>query len=443
MFALGDEIDLGAGAESVFPILKEIYDKHDITVSKYIRLDDESVNALIKKWASGTVLKKEVTDPKAVSQAKIVQSLSKAFLDQSPLFEQIDLGGQHRLYDLLAARIGKQLNVADCSTFVALDETYSAFIYIQGSDCAYKMSSDDEKNIVLRDLTDGTTTDYAQKTLFRSAHGSTEKTILESDYCYLFFSEELLRKDCLMHDIPEETVKAVKRSVEAAMPRKHIEIEQKFYCERKVLKAAKDYLNKQYSDVRGIEKAQTDTYYDCKIDGVWLLAQNHFSFRCRERGGKYVFTVKIPTNSPNYHSPSQFARHEHELVTTGPSITDEVWQFLINTLDICEKGDLGNLLSREQMQVQLLVYNRRVTYRLDSKCEICLDTVEFKTAAKEPVGDPLYQIEVELLGEPEDWQSLEHDVIEPLVKTLGTKNLIYTSKSKLETGLGRLENETS
>lgn len=441
-FKLGDEIELDVETNSIFPILKEIHDNHDIDVSKYILLDDDAVNTLIKKWAAGDILKKTSADPKAVNRAKIIQSLSKAFIDQSPLFEQIDLGGQQRLYDLLATRIGKQLNVMNCSTFVALDETYSAFIYIQGSDCAYKKSSDDEKNIVLRDLTDGTTTDYAQKTLFRSAHGSTENTILESDYCYLFFSEELLREDCLMHDIPEDTVKAVKRSVEAAMPRKHIEIEQKFRCESATLKKADDYLNQQYTEASRTEKEQIDTYYDCQVDGVWLLAENHFSFRCRERGGKYIFTVKIPTDSPNYHSPSQFARHEHELVTTGPDITDEVWQFLINTLDICEKDDLGNLLSREQMQVQLLVYNRRVTYRLDGKCEICLDAVTFKTAVKEALGDPFYQIEVELLGEPEDWQSLEHDVIEPLVKTLGTENLIYTSKSKLETGLGWLESGT-
>lgn len=245
-----------------------------------------------------------------------------------------------------------------------------------------------------------------------------------------------------MHDIPEETVIAVMRSVEAAMPRKHIEIEQKFRCKSDTLNKADGYLNQQYTEASRTEKEQIDTYYDCQVDGVWLLAENHFSFRCRERGGKYIFTVKIPTDSPNYHSPSQFARHEHELVTTGPDITDEVWQFLLDTLDICEKSKLGQLLSRMQMQVQLLVYNQRVTYLLDGKCEICLDAVTFKTAAKEQLGDPFYQIEVELLGEPEDWQSLEHDVIEPLVKTLGTENLIYTSKSKLETGLDRLESGT-
>lgn len=239
-----------------------------------------------------------------------------------------------------------------------------------------------------------------------------------------------------MQNQPEEIVAAVKQTVNSAKPRKHIEIEKKFYCTKEQLEKSKQYLDKQYKDAEKIEKDQTDTYFDCQTDdGTWILSDNHFSFRCREKGGSYIFTVKIPTDSPNYHSPSQFARHEHEFVSKQPDVTDEAWQFLLDTLDICEKGDIRDALSRDQLKAQLVVYNQRVTYRLEGKCEICLDTVDYKTAAQKPVGPRSYQIEIELLAEPEAWSELEGNVIIPLVQELGADLLDYTSKSKLEKGM--------
>lgn len=244
-----------------------------------------------------------------------------------------------------------------------------------------------------------------------------------------------------MHGQSEEVAKGVKQAVESARPRRHIEIEKKFYCTQKQMEQAEKYLDQEYHDAAKAKKAQTDTYFDCRIDGHRLaLFEKQFSFRRREKDGSYIFTVKIPTDSPNYRSPAQFARQEHELIAQKPDITDEVWQFLLDTLDICDKGGLCKDISKDRLEVQLVVCNQRVTYRLEDCCEICLDTVDYKDAGGDPVGSQNYQIEIELLGEPEAWAGLEKDVIMPLVQTLGEDSLDYTNKSKLETGMDFLMN---
>lgn len=335
--------------------------------------------------------------------------------------------------------MGKLLG-RDCSTFGGLGGC--AFIYIQGSGCAYE-SSDKlpaaRKNIILRHMDDGTACDYARRSLFRAAHGPQQDGVFKTGYCYLFFRKQLLEEDCQMNGQPHEAVESVKQAVESAKPRKHIEIEKKFYCTQAQLQQAEAYLDSQYQNAVKTRKAQTDTYFDCLLDERRLaLFEKHFSFRRREKDGSYIFTVKIPTGSPNYRSPAQFARHEHELTAQTPDITDEVWQFLLDTLDICDKGDLREGLSKGRLKAQLVVRNQRITYRLGDYCEICLDTVDYQNAGGDPVGPQNYQIEIELLGEPEAWAGLESAVIMPLVQTLGEDSLDVTSQSKLEKGMAFL-----
>lgn len=172
------------------------------------------------------------------------------------------------------------------------------------------------------------------------------------------------------------------------------------------------------------------------LDGRRLtLFEKHFSFRRRKKDGSYIFTVKIPTDRPNYCSPAQFARQEHEITAQTPDLIDEVWQFLLNTLDICGKGDLRSDLSKDRLKAQLVVRNQRITYRLEDYCEICLDTVDYQNAGGDPVGPQNYQVEIELLGEPKAWAGLESAVIMPLVQTLGEGSLDFTSQSKLEKGM--------
>lgn len=436
-FSLLDKVE----EDETFSLLKEIKKKKKAEVSDYIGLDDERVNTLIKKWADGKVLKEGVSEPKLVSQASIIQLLCRAFLSQRPLFKRVDLGSHRRQYDLLAKRIGRQLGKEDTS-FSKLEEICCAFIYIQGNDYAYKMDGpekDQKTNIVLCNMNDGTTSDYAHQSLFRDAHGSTKKTILETDYCYLFFSEELLREDCVILG-KDKMADAVKQTLESATPRRHIEIEKKFYCAKEKLEKAEQYLDKQCKEASKIENLQTDTYFDFRANGIWMLENEQCSLRCRKKSDGYIFTVKIPTESLNYRSPNQFARHEYELQTTEPYITDEVWQFLIDTLDICGKGDLRKGFSKECLEKRLVIHNQRITYRLEGSCEICLDKVDYETANGKPIGTRDHQIEIELLGEPEAWAELEVEVITPLVQDLGEDSLKFTSKSKLEKGLELLRN---
>lgn len=429
------ELKGAARPDPTLDLLRRINNKEEPTVKEYLCLDDDAVNALIKKWADDEILKDET--PELKSQARIIQKLARAFLYQDELFKRVDLGGTPRRYDLLAQRVGSQMGKT-CCTFKSLESC--AFIYIQGSECAYRPpneTSDDGKNIVLRSMDDGTTSDYAQRSMFRAVQGAAKEGILMMEYCYLFFSEELLKEECVERP---EIANVVKQTVESAKPRKHIEIESKFYCTREQLEQATRYLSETYKKVAGVEKEQTDSYYDFDLDGRgWALLEKHFSFRCREKDNGYVFTVKIPTESPNYRSPSQFARHEHEFVSATPDITDEVWEFLLDTLDICGESELREELGRERNQLQklLTVHNRRKTYRLEGRCEICLDMVDYTNRDQTPLGPQNYQIEIELLGEPESWPELVETVIEPLTKELGvTKG---TSRSKLETGISLLQ----
>lgn len=424
-----------------FELLGRLKNKQGCAPSEYIRLDDETVDMLIKKWADGRILKDEGAPEKLQIQARAVKLLAQAFLNQNPLFERVDLGESREQYDLLARRVGKLLG-RDCHTFEGLKSW--AFIYIQDSDCAYESFDEppaSKKNIILRNMSDGTTCDYAQRSLFRDAGGTAKNSVLKTDYCYLFFSEELLKEECKMDGRPEKVANAVKQAVDSAKPRRHIEIEKKFYCTQEQMERAKRYLDQRHPGAEKTCKRQTDFYFDCRMDSGRLeLFENHFSFRRREKDGVYTFTVKIPTDSPNYHSSAQFARHEHELVSEGPEITDEVWQFLTDTLSICGKSSVCKGLSREGMKVQLVVDNQRTTYRLEGRCEICLDTVDYKDADGTPVEPRNYQIEIELLGQPEDWAELESSEITPLVQELGESTLDFTKKSKLEKGMDLLMN---
>ena len=57
------------------------------------------------------------------------------------------------------------------------------------------------------------------------------------------------------------------------------------------------------------------------------------------------------------------------------------------------------------------------------------------------MGSKNYQIEIELLAEPEAWAELEEDVITPLIQKLGKDSLDFTSWSKLEKGMEILRNQ--
>lgn len=136
--------------DKTFSLLKEIHEKHRVNTSDYMDLDDEAVNTLIKRWADGDVLNDGISDKELVSRAKIIELLSRAFLSQRPLFECLNLGSHRRQYDLLAERVGKLLGLDKITSFCQLEESCSAFIFIQGSDYAYKMNmtGEDDKKIL-------------------------------------------------------------------------------------------------------------------------------------------------------------------------------------------------------------------------------------------------------------------------------------------------------
>lgn len=95
-------------------------------------------------------------------------------------------------------------------------------------------------------------------------------------------------------------------------------------------------------------------------------------------------------------------------------------------------------LKKNKLQELLIVCNHRTTFRIEGQCEICLDEVKYKTPDGNFLDSEIYQIEIELLDEPERWTALEKNVINPLVSVLGVP-LSSTTESKLERGLRIIE----
>lgn len=442
IFLQADNLQDAIQKGPVFSTLMQIKKGSPIDVSEYVALDDESMNGLIKKWAAGDILIDEASaSEEARTRKEILQTLSQAFLNHQHLYERVDLGGKQPQYDLLAKRISKQLNY-DFNTFTSFDEKYSAFIFVQGEVYAYKKHKGkdaEKKNITLRNLDDGTTCDYIYQSMFLPAGEGTKETLMKTDYCYLFFSKEMLKKDCSLHGTSSVQEK-VCQMVESAKPRKHIEIEKKFYCSKDQLDVAIDYLAKKYPNASRDEKDQSDTYFDCIVDGEKILFSEKFGFRCRKKGNQFIFTLKTPVDSPNYDSASEFARHEYELPSTDSHISESVYEFLTDTITGFGKKELKGQLERNKMQKLLTVCNHRVTYRPEGQCdcEICLDRVKYKTPDDRLIDPEIYQIEIELLDEPEKWTLLEKNVIDPLVAELGA-SLSITTESKLEKGLKLLD----
>jgi len=445
-FHLHDEIK----PNEIYEILKKIKYGNNPKVSEYISLDDESMNGLIKQWASGDILNDvSSASEKVRSRKDILQKLSQALLDHHVLYERVDLGGNHKLYDLLAKRVTKYMK-CDCDTFHSLlsgpnhtsfDEEYSAFIFVQGEVHAYKKNAENGKgNITLQDLEDGTTDDYINRSIFCASIDAEKRTLMRTDYVYLFFSKGLLKKDCMIHGLSGREDEIVK-IVESSKPRKHIEIEKKYYCTAEQLEVAEKHLRDNYTEATVEKKEQTDYYYNCFVDGKTILPSEQFSFRCRKASGKHLFTLKTPVDSPNYDSASEFARYEYEIESSDEKVDDVIYEFLTDTLTACEKGELVSQLSQDNLNVQLIIHNNRTVIRLDGKCEICLDSVQYETPDHILLNSKLYQIEIELLDDPEKWAQLVKEVIDPLTTKLGD-SLISTTESKLKIGLQLLSQQS-
>lgn len=214
----------------------------------------------------------------------------------------------------------------------------------------------------------------------------------------------------------------------------HVEVEQKSYCAREQLERAERWLDGAHPGAEKVEQVQTDVYLDCRLGGDPVLFAAGCSFRRREKRGGYVFTVKAPAGDRG--GPALFARHEHELARPSPEVDAAVWQFLLDALAACGRRALGGMLDRGRLEPLLVVEDRRTTYRLEGRCEICLDRVDYRTAAREPLGERDHQLEVELLDGPADWGRVEEEVLRPLLRAMGAVR--RADCSKLERGMSLL-----
>lgn len=442
--------------ENVFSVIRQICDStKEVSTQEYLSLDDEAINCLIREWAEGKVLKDDIPHENDTQiKGNILCNLAKAFLDYKNLYKQVDLGAEAQAYDLLAKRVSRLLGMSALS-MKALNDKFISFQFIANNEYAYKRQVDQAKtkeNILLRNAADGTIAEYSRRSAFKTLGDNTDQNSLwETEFRYLFFSPELFEEECKLKSLSSQ-VKRVIEEVEASEPRRHIEIERKYNCEKETLEAAISFI-KYLSDTSGIlkessksTKKQIDMYYDV-IEGLYrLLYKHNYTLRCRQKDGTYIFTMKVPTASENYASEQQLARYEYEYRSSDDKIDENVFEFIRDTLRLPGKNDWAADISKENITPLMTIVNNRTTIRLSDishknpVCEICLDTIEYHSPSNnELIGEPRYQIEVELLAEPEYWLELEENLIKQLEKHLSGR-LQLTSASKLTTGLEMLDN---
>lgn len=423
-----------------------------ISAQDFMLLDDESIDAQIRKWADGEILIDTCTDSKAQIIARKIQCLSRAFLGYDSSYISVDLGNTKLPYEQLARGIGGALGQKDCTNIQTISEELASFFFVEKNSYAYLYEPKDDNSILIRNEKDGILCDYYECSMFVQSSNLYEKKIWESYNRCLFFSKDILRNECAdkFADKGSSVYNDIVNIVEQAQPRKHIEIEKKYICDEETLKAAIEYLNSyengQYEAKFVSEQAQIDTYFDQTINGSRLLYAHGFSFRMRcIENNNSIFTLKGGVNSLNYHTKQQLARHEYEKQLPTATLNDEAIAFLKESLSTQGEDGFAGEITKNTLKPQLRIKNARTVVRFrDIKqqcdvCEFCLDKVNYQDPDGNEIGN-LFQIEIELLEQPKYWFILELSIIKSFEEEMRkqNRNLISESKSKLDIGYYKL-----
>ena len=354
---------LGKNKEYIPKPLLSVFNNSDMTVEEYISLDDTTMFSLFTTWRE--------------SEDNILSMLCASFLDRKK-FSKLDILNNsddeiHSFKQELIKILGKhEYSIKDLK-----DEYF--WIEDKQKNQTYK---DRKDNIwVLRE--NGTICD-----LFEISKLVNEK--LKDEINMTFINFELLKEIEQLNN-EERAVEEIKELINAYHNRSHVEIEKK-YCLiegesfEKIVDILEEYKYYNLEDC-GI-KQQEDIYYDTNEQ---ILFKNNKTLRIRNRGDKYILTIKTPTKNHELNSSGedvgQNERFEYEIQVDSGDILRNA-EYIIKYLP--ELKDKVNQLERS-----LTIINNRKKLQLKNRnvvFEMVFDDVNY--IGRQEVHE--FQVEIEL-----------------------------------------------
>lgn len=370
---------------------------NNISLDKYIELDDTYMNGLFSKWQNSSDI--------------ILSKMCKCLFNRNG-YKRIYVMNQDKdalhsfceqVKALFKEHLNKSINSDDLKTMKGLIITERRF-------SAYKYDSEkyDSKIWVLTN--DGMVKDIAEVSpMIRNSdkeNGDTYKS-------FVYYNKDIMDNEISnMKDIDDLDNKkqsfldGLDQLIRNSDPRNHIEIEEKYSCTLKELKKIEKVLEDQdtelhekYSIILSKNVNQTDTYYDTED---MFFAKNQSSLRCRKKfDNSSKITIKAPTENEGFDKESQVARFEYEKNIKGDNLANG-FDFIYSTLNPIFPDcftDMKENNINTKLTPQLYVDNNRKKYIVKSKkneeivFSVCLDRVTFRNENKKQAD---YQIEVEL-----------------------------------------------
>lgn len=224
----------------------------------------------------------------------------------------------------------------------------------------------------------------------------------------------------------------LKKFVDMYDIRRHTEIEEKYSCTEKNISDAKSILSGEFSEelklynrkenTQAFESEHSDSYYDT---GGFLLARNGYSLRCRNKSGKYIFSVKSSIDSNNGKNKGQFVRSEFEQDSDSDDINEERNRSFVEKQlsSLLKKHNLD--YSADMWKKNIMIENKRVSFLIvrkdsDFECEVSLDSIRYIYNGEEKKD---YQIEIELKSTYHIYKIELKEFAERLLKKLGIETV--------------------
>jgi HD superfamily phosphohydrolase/uncharacterized protein YjbK len=423
-------------------ILKKLKCPDQMQVNEYLSLDDYTMYGYFKKWHD---------DKKDEILYALTGSLLKTNLFKPAL--EVSADGIER-NDLLV-EIKKKYNL-DLGSNRDTHESFAIFpadkhvIIYPDTD----IKDDNAKNIIISNQ-NGEIEDFGKLTYFSSSPLSRH---------FLFWNENVLYDALIEKNYSEgdakKMVAQIRQLIESYKPRNHIEIERKYACSQEALKLVKQFLKSDnlnagkdasfVLDKPFEKKEQIDTYFDTDDH---ILQEKKCTLRIRQMGNNHVCTVKLPVESKSFggNSPTARREYESECALDDSSNQSDMTKLLKTQEDFILKRLGSEGITREifaNFKPILDVKNNRdkcIVKKVgsDFKCEVCLDNVTYRRHGEQN-GVKDFQIEVELKSDYITHVILNHFTTK-LEELMGQKPGMFshTEQSKLERGLGMLENSRS
>lgn len=369
-------------------LYKVIKKTENLSVNDYLKLDDYTILKDISV-AVGLLQTKD----------KVLCEMYNSFLSRKGYERKNILDNSRENYDKFDEVLKNKFNECgiDCAKIV-ISRRFDAYDY-----------SNEKKEILFIN-------NFGQVNLFSEVsklfveQENIEKKLWRSNVNLLYFNKDVALIEYYAKNMKDgtEQIEEIEKLIDSYDIKKHTEIENKYYCSEENIDKIANKVKKDSDICDGYKcmsdlsnTTQTDTYYD---SDEFILNRYGYSLRCREIGGKKIFTLKKPINMKESKDETQFIRFEFNFETKFNSLNKEVKGFLeqnnlvaeINNASKRSSFNLNNL-----NEVVRIINNRKqftVKKNNDDKfeCEICLDSVKYVDLKNEENVQQDFQIEMEL-----------------------------------------------